>query len=1674
MAVANILTDCCSIVGGSGELCLFSVNEGNPTCATAAECSAIECQSLCPVSTSECGTSSCVLNPSTNLSSCEQSLDTLLCDDFYPCTVDSCLGDGSCAHNPVDAFCDDGLSCTVDSCELASGCSFTPDDSACGIATVCQPRVCHPTLGCQSTLVASTRACVCSDGAQDFCLSADLSSIASAAISLNSPVPEVCVVLRTDANLVVTNVASFEVSVTVNGSVAARSLSSAQGTVCFTAPTQPGFLYVEAWVSGFPLSPRTIQVTPATVPTVGIISPIAASAFTSIGNITVAFQDAHGNVVPGNSASIQIGSLLRQNLSPFAGVFTLASYPSSSLAQGFYPITLQFAGEDVPASPANFQSLTATSTSPSESTFTVNPTAVVAGQNATLVVTLRASDRSPKLSCLDSVLYQIDDGPVVTLPQSDCSLGVYTKVIGFTQAGRVRLHVYLSSTTSPLAGSPASIQVVPAGVLNFITSTDFAAPQSCSLGSFSSCPSAESLFSISVTALDPFNNRVSDSVLMTIQEGAGNRTVVFDSDIPFKFQIIKDGTANISLRSSSNAAVGVVFARSIVLAPLPPPFVVEVRFSDDGSRVVAQFDDSIPTAMSQAIPGCVGLIDPPAGRTFGVGSYCAWLNPTTLRVFLGSGADLVPNDQVRIGSSASIIARANFNGLPFVAADFVVLPPFNPIQPVAVITAPRSVGVCSSFVVSGARSTGSAGRALSYTWTANTPIPGFTRSGTSNVLESSSLAAGSETQFSLIVRNWLGMTSASSSIFVLRQSVPSPVVSLEEVVTGTRREGAIVRGVVVLEPCLGTLNTSFTWSLSDSTLQNALPSSSLTKRDLVIGTNQLIGGSRFNVTFRAALVDNPAVFAEASAQVVVVSQALELEIVGGDVIKPSSTSLTLESSLVDPDSTVGAVTYSWSCVDESATNPCDLSGTMSTLSSLALPMNLESGATYLFSLNASKGSRSTLATVRVSVISGVAPQVQLTVPAKVLPPGPGQVATFVGIVAGGNGALTRTWSLILGVTSLDIAASGGQIIDDLQNNGTILVTTVRFPRGVTTLSPGAVFQVQLVGSFGGVPGSESVARRTVVVASPPVGGTFTSDVSSASVVSPVTVSSNPDLWMVDTADQIKTFSISTISSTAPPSQPPLTICSECDLGLDTTIYFGSPGNWTILLTVRDSFLAESTRSIEVSITPSSQSSQVILSLCGDLTARAANLAFAANVQGLYGAALTVGEFCANQDRRRQALSSTSLQSQSLKLMVVAEANSVHTSSSLTSAGLALSTTAVMANLTASNMQTASSLLQTLTSNRELLRNEDTGSALAMSANSLARSISANTSASSVQDVSQALNAVLQGQRQRLLCGESPFVRVLSEFIAGSGSVLNGGTVGPVTLPPLAASTSSGRDCLGVSVVASTFDWTDPSSLTTVARTGLSATSGSVVSLQVTDPSDSDSAIYTFDTAATLELTASQATWVNPGCEIRPETTAQWTLNSSSCAVTDLSLQSVKVNSGNVASLTVFSFSTGHVRIVELGACSSNNSRCSRFSCLVTGLCFTCSADAECADASTPYCSFGACVSTLPTPPTSGGASAGAGAEDESTALGAGPIVGIVLGSVAFVVCVILIVIFVRRQRSSTKEDDVEMTSSSVYSSTASGSESGSFSGPSESYSGSGSSESSEGRSSSSSSFSDSS
>ncbi|NUN16519.1 MAG: lamin tail domain-containing protein, partial [Myxococcales bacterium] len=92
------------------------------------------------------------------------------CDDFNPCTVNSCVPTSGCVYSPTSGLCEDGNGCTeLDIC--LNGICVAGIPKVCNDGNECTVDACHPVLGCVFTPTSGP----CTDGnpctAGDVCVS---------------------------------------------------------------------------------------------------------------------------------------------------------------------------------------------------------------------------------------------------------------------------------------------------------------------------------------------------------------------------------------------------------------------------------------------------------------------------------------------------------------------------------------------------------------------------------------------------------------------------------------------------------------------------------------------------------------------------------------------------------------------------------------------------------------------------------------------------------------------------------------------------------------------------------------------------------------------------------------------------------------------------------------------------------------------------------------------------------------------------------------------------------------------------------------------------------------------------------------------------------------------------------------------------------------------------------------------------------------------------------------------------------------------------------------------------------------------------------------------------------------------------------------------------------------
>ena len=108
----------------------------------------------------------CTTDTCDPVNGCGYSLNTLPCNDGNACTKNDVCNNGVCAGEAVN--CDDSNSCTSDACDANNGCTFAPvsgpcdDGNACTVGDACQAGQCQPgaSLDCDDGNPCTVDQCV--------------------------------------------------------------------------------------------------------------------------------------------------------------------------------------------------------------------------------------------------------------------------------------------------------------------------------------------------------------------------------------------------------------------------------------------------------------------------------------------------------------------------------------------------------------------------------------------------------------------------------------------------------------------------------------------------------------------------------------------------------------------------------------------------------------------------------------------------------------------------------------------------------------------------------------------------------------------------------------------------------------------------------------------------------------------------------------------------------------------------------------------------------------------------------------------------------------------------------------------------------------------------------------------------------------------------------------------------------------------------------------------------------------------------------------------------------------------------------------------------------------------------------------------------------------------------
>ncbi|TYZ58586.1 hypothetical protein PybrP1_011415, partial [[Pythium] brassicae (nom. inval.)] len=552
----------------------------------------------------------------------------------------------------------------------------------------------------------------------------------------------------------------------------------------------------------------------------------------------------------------------------------------------------------------------------------------------------------------------------------------------------------------------------------------------------------------------------------------------------------------------------------------PPPKVESARFLATGVGLTITFDRPVSRAMwvDNAFL-CSVMFDLPATPAsteyFGDAPRCNWqTNDVSIRFVFGVGATVTPGGVLRLrGGLLKSTALAN---LTTAATNVTLLAPDSPPVPTVTISGAKSLGTCDDLFLDASTSSGSGGRAMSFTWllvgSANTKsapdafsaalLNATTRNDMSLQIAAALVDEDASYDISLQVQNFFGMTSSPRVVTVKKAGMPLPIVSIRG---GSKQEVYRAKELTVTAAaanpaCIAasdngtasvataSMNMNFSWiQLSGDLNATEFRSTSPNPRILRLPAQTLRVGVQYVFQIFVAMANNAKVNNTASVEVTVLPSSVAAVINGGDRTYGSENNLVLDASKsVDPDDTknLAPFAFSWRCTQKSsATGSFDTSCV--TVDSNALTLTPQAQTTivantlspnqyYNFTVTATKDSRSSSASIVYFLKTGSPPSVTIESLAS-LKVNVNDRVVLKGVVISKLPVNRTEWS-ILGLSRAEQSAIFAVPAADRR---TMVLKE-------SSLTPGVAYQLQLYAQD--TVGQNSTALVTVAVNAPPTSG----------------------------------------------------------------------------------------------------------------------------------------------------------------------------------------------------------------------------------------------------------------------------------------------------------------------------------------------------------------------------------------------------------------------------------------------------------------------------------------------------------------------------------------------------------------------------------------------------------
>ena len=556
---------------------------------------------------------------------------------------------------------------------------------------------------------------------------------------------------------------------------------------------------------------------------------------------------------------------------------------------------------------------------------------------------------------------------------------------------------------------------------------------------------------------------------------------------------------------------------------LPPPSLLSVRFSADGTALVASLSaDSDLAGITQAHFSCSQLFTFAAASGLSA-TKCSWTDLSDIHITLDSSTSLLVGGSVtlrggniRAACPADVTAANCATCLTTPSTVTTVLAPVSPVIPTVAISAPSIIGLCDAFPIDVTSSVGSCGRVWS---SISFAIKSTDSSGNADALlflntqyvfsPPSSVPAGyfatGISQITVTMCNFLGACgTASIQLAVTGQNAPVVTIGGDQSFSTTVAAGLSINGDGYVSVCgltgalpaVSRTGLSFQWAAYVAGTQDfSLVSYSKQYYSYKLSPYALVAGKTY--TFTLTVIDGSTGLSSArsvqvivvpSAVVAVLSQGSKASVYqGGNITLSAATSYDMDKFGVT--GSAAGLSFRWTCAQSlpvistscSFTRP---SGSSAQSIVIVAASSLAVGTTSVLTVYVTSAGRTSTASITVAVISNDRPLVGVTafdIVGKVVPEHPLALSGVSLTTAGGYDSWTASDSSVV-LSSLSLTPSQNVVV----SSG---LSTVLLVLPAYSLTPGSSLTFTL-SCRSKTTGFSSSASLSVVVNSPPQGGVF--------------------------------------------------------------------------------------------------------------------------------------------------------------------------------------------------------------------------------------------------------------------------------------------------------------------------------------------------------------------------------------------------------------------------------------------------------------------------------------------------------------------------------------------------------------------------------------------------------